>query len=94
MLKWKNRDVYVIRPHGAGNSWTDDLVVIEIAGSGEQEIVRKGDIEGWNEPEMGDKLVRGEKQYGTPAAKKAEVKPTDVKTPVADKIKADAKISK
>jgi hypothetical protein len=64
-LKWKNRDVVVLRPVGGMSSWADDLVVVRVLESGEEETVRKGDIVGYTEDPNSEQVKRGEALVGT-----------------------------
>ena len=64
-LKWKNRDIVVLRPVGGMGSWSDDLVVVRVLESGEEETVRKGEIVGYTEDPDSDVVKSGEALVGT-----------------------------
>lgn len=63
-MQYKNRDVIVLRPLGGGNSWTDDQVVVRVLESGDEEVVRKGDIVGYTEDPKSDAVKKGEALVG------------------------------
>ena|SRR5688572_3192376 len=65
VLKWKNRDVIVLRPVGGMASWSDDLVVVRVLESGEEETVRKGEIVGYTEDPESEVVKKGEALVGT-----------------------------
>lgn len=67
MMQYKNRDIIVLRPLGGGNSWTDDQVVVKVLESGEEEVVRKGDIVGYTEDPKSDVVKKGEALVGVAA---------------------------
>jgi hypothetical protein len=66
-MKWKNRDVIVLRPVSGGGSWTDDLVVVRVLESGDEETVRKGDIVGYTEDPNSDVVKSGQGLVGVSA---------------------------
>lgn len=63
-MLYKNREVIVLRPVGGMSSWADDLVVVRVLESGEEETIRKGEIVGYTEDPKSDKVKSGEALAG------------------------------
>lgn len=88
MMKYKNRDVVVLRPVGGATSWADDLVVVRVLESGEEETVRKGEIIGYTEDPKSDEAKKGNTITGAVDATHPSVNADNAKKQLEDHNKA------